>query len=59
MTAPRPAKTALTTTTTTTTTTTMHIIHTKEARGGTSHVHHSIKAIITIFLSIRILSNLL
>ena len=44
MTAPKPVKTALTSTTGT--------VHHKEARGGTSHVHHSREVTITILLTI-------
>ena len=44
-----PVKTAPTSTTTTT-----GIDHRKEARGGTSHVHHSRKVITIILLTIRI-----
>ena len=49
-TAPKPVKTAPTSTTTTTTDT----VHNKEARGGTSHVHHFREVIITTLLSIQI-----
>jgi hypothetical protein len=49
MTAPKPVKTALTSITTTTTTGT---VYHKEARGGTSHVHHSREVTITILLTI-------
>ena len=47
-TAPKPMNTAPTSTTTITTGT----VHNKEARGGTSHVHHSREVITTILLSI-------
>jgi len=50
-TAPKSMKTAPTSTTTTTTTGT---VHHKEARGGTSHVHHSREVKITILLRIQI-----
>jgi hypothetical protein len=47
-TAPKPVKTAPTSTTT------MGTVHNKEARGGTSHVHHFREVTTTILLIIRI-----
>jgi len=49
MTAPKPVKTALTSTTIITTTGT---VHNKEAKGRTSHVHHSREVTTTIFVSL-------
>ena len=51
--APKPVKIAHTSTTTTTTTTT-GIVHHKEARSGTSHVHLFREVITTILLIIQI-----